>query len=166
MDWGEPLSLEEIPDDLGKKLVDSAPCLLGRDEAVYDVEFFHRVCGLCMEGPTPKQVTEVMVAPEVFESTWPPGEGPNKSRYLLSACKNLKHKNAYIKIYQRVYGDVPDNKAFSLTFLRACVYYFNFHGTGGKNPVNWASVAAGMVLDGQKHSTNNPLKLGPPALRQ
>lgn len=166
MSWEEPFNLEGIPADLRDRLVVLAPCLLGRGNAVYDAVFFHRVGGLCKEGFLPKEVTEAMVPATDYEDYWPPGEGANKSRYLLDKCTKPKHRIAYLKMYQRVYGNAPDNKAFSQTFLRACVYYFNFDGKGGKNKVNWAGAAAKVTEERQAYAHNNPLKLGPPALKQ
>ena len=67
----------------------------------------------------------------------------------------------YLKMYHQVYGDGLDNKAFSQTFLRACVYYFKDHLC--ENKVNWAVATAKVIEEHQAHPGNNPLKLGPPA---
>ena len=161
--WEAPFDLEGIPTDLREKLVLAAPCLLGRSAAVHDQDFFHRVVGLCKEGCTPKEVTEKMVPANTYEETWPPGEGANKTRYLLDRCKDSKARDMYLRMYQRVYGDAPDNKAFSQTFLRACVYYYS----GGRdNNVNWAAAAAKVNQERRAHAANNPQKLSPPALKQ
>lgn len=57
----EPFNLEGIPLVLSKRQVDSAPCLLERRNVIYNVEFFHRICGLCMEAFLSKEVSKAMV---------------------------------------------------------------------------------------------------------
>lgn len=41
LSWEEPFDLEGFPSVLIESLVDCAPCLLGREKAVYDADFFH-----------------------------------------------------------------------------------------------------------------------------
>ena len=123
-EWDAPFDLAGFPTLLRGLLVAAAPCLLGREKAVYDAEFFRRVVGLCAEGLLPKDVTDVHVPPEVYEHEWVGGDGPNKTRFPLDRCSNKVNRELFLLQYQRVYGDVPDNKAISLTFLRACYYYY------------------------------------------
>ena len=93
-----------------------------------------------------------------------PGEGQNRTRYLLNKCRDTHARDLYLSLYIRVYGDAPDNKAFSQTFLCTCVYFYK--DGAKKNKVNWAAAAAQLTEERQAHAGLNPLKLGPPALRE
>jgi hypothetical protein len=161
-EWDAPFDLAGFPTVLRGLLVAAAPCLLGREKAVYDAEFFRRVVGLYAEGLLPKEVTDIHVPPEVYEDEWVGGDGPNKTRFPLDRCSNKVTWDLFLMQYQRVYGDVPDNKAISLTFLRACCYYYQ---AKKKHKVNWAAQAAKVIADRRNHAGNNPQKLGPPALK-
>ena len=76
-----------------------APCLLGRQKAIYDAEFFHRVYGLCKDGIMPKEVTEAMVPAQTYEHIWMPGEGQNRTRYLLDKCRDTHARDLHLKLY-------------------------------------------------------------------
>ena len=104
-----------------------------------------------------------MVPASLYEDVWPCGEGANKTRYLLDKCKDPRARELYLQMYHRVYGDDPDNKAFNQTFLCVCVYYFKDHPH--KNKVNWTAAAAKVIEERQAHPSNNPMKLGPLALK-
>jgi len=58
---------------LREKLVVLAPYLLGRAEVVYNMEFFHRIVGLCKKGPRPKEVTKTIVSTHLYKCNWPWG---------------------------------------------------------------------------------------------
>ena len=162
--WTAPFDLSGLSTVLQKKLVVMAPCLLGRQKAIYDTDFFHRVYGLCKDGIMPKEVTKAMVPAHTYKHIWMPGEGQNQTRYLLDKCRDTHTQDLYLRLYIRVYGDAPDNKAFSQTFLRACVYFYK--DGAKKNMVNWTAAAAQLIEECRAHAGLNPLKLGPPALRE
>ena len=137
-----------------------APLLLGRKNAFYPPEFFVEAFGLSDEGPMPNKVTEAMVPRSSYEQVWPPGEGVNKNRHYFKQCCDEEAKAKYNQLYMEVYGEAPDNKAFSQSFLRACIYHLK-----EGNPVNWAGAAAQLIEERFSHAQLNPMKLRPPAIR-
>ena len=158
--WDVPFDLSQFPKELQASLVAVAPCLLGREDAVYDAKFFNKVIGLCNLGLLPKDVTNVHVPSELYKGDYTAREGANKSRYPMDKCIDPIARDLYTKRYMKVYSDVPNNKAFSLTFLCACMFYYQDKA----NRVDWASAAAKVNANRLKHAGNNPLKLGPPTL--
>jgi len=97
-----------------------------------------------------------MVPNDVYERNWPCGEGATKTRFLLDKCRDSKVQKVYLRMYQWVYDDSLNNKAFNQTFLHACIFYYK--DNGHKNKVNWGTAAAKVTEEHQTHVHNNPLK--------
>lgn len=159
-EWETPFNLDGIPQKLCERLQTKAPLLLGRDDARYPPTFFVEAFGLSNEGPMPNKVTEAMVPRSWYDQIWPPGDGANKNRHYFRDCCDEVALKKYNQCYMEVYGEAPDNKAFSQSFLRACIYHFK-----EGHPVNWAGAAAQILEERFQHANLNPLKLRPPALR-
>lgn len=159
-EWEKPFELEGIPAQLKDRMQALAPLLLGRDDAKYPPQFFVDAYRLSDTGPLPANVTESMVPKSCYEEVWPSGVGANKNRHFLEDCKDELAKAKYNNTYMKVYGEAPDNRAFSGSFLRACIYHFEHN-----KPVNWAGKAAALVEERYSHARLNPMKLRPPAIR-
>lgn len=158
-DFVKPIPLDGIPADLQEKMFVVAP-VLGGAEAEYTAEFFAEVVGLDGDGvPFDKvMVDSPLTYQEIFQS-WQPAPR-DKYRFPLANCTNSEMRDQFALHYMRVYGSRPDNKSFSLKFLRACYASFVYH-----MDVNWVAEAVKTrrrrVVKGQ----TNPHKLGPLALR-
>jgi hypothetical protein len=155
--WEVPFDVRMVPEDCLEQIMEAAPFLWGRKDAVHTPEFFKKTLGLCDCGiPFSKLNSAELLPIEDLEGTYPLVNGRHPVRLIPPEAREQA-----LSLYQRVFGGPPDNGEFSTSFIRGCAVFYQQNKS-----MNWASKAASLAGGRAKHPERNSQKLTPPALRE
>jgi hypothetical protein len=155
--WEVPFDVRMVPEDCLEQIMEAAPFLWERKDAVHTPEFFKKTLGLCDCGiPFSKLNSAELLPIEDLEGTYPLVNGRHPVRLIPPEAREQA-----LSLYQRVFGGPPDNGEFSTSFIRGCAVFYQQNKS-----MNWASKAASLAGGRAKHPERNSQKLTPPALRE
>jgi hypothetical protein len=152
-----PFDVRMVPEDCLEEIMEAAPFLWGRKDAVYTPEFFKKMLGLCDSDIPFSKLNSTELQPiEDLEGTYPLVNGRHPMHLIPTEAREQA-----LSLYQRVFGGPPDNGEFSTSFIRGCAVFYQHNKS-----VNWVAKAASLAGGHAKYPERNLQKLTPPALRE